>query len=489
MVVSYPPFIKAIPPGSYGFGCPVMSRIKLANNSLRGNDRQAFIKSAGHHFADLVKNAEWLPGDVPVHQIIMGCTEKFGVNRNFDGFKRAALRQYHDTFVKLARCYRNHANKRPDRSYGYIKYSWYNPQMDRVELVAVYNGTKEAAARNSGLVADLELQALEKDGDFPVSMATRLPWDQCSSCQHRARNRSEYCRGLDEGGQCKDGGLRNRIGKYTGDPAAPLLHADNTFDLVFFDSSMVPRGADRTAHALGLLKAADFTKMGGAELAEALGIGLPLAFLAEDDVSGMVHIAAKLAAWEDELEKTAADRWVMSMTPAEAGDFDLPLGCKLGDALRALANYKIALPVEQFLRVVGGASEKLAAAASMARGYLPGIYNRLLDSGEIVPLIEEHTFTPREPAATLTARDWAEKRAAQWSLADEHANNRLLAGALRKRAASLDHGRVKWASDGAETIAKNYAVYKVQALHQMLQDKRVNPELLFHLAALQNYVA
>jgi hypothetical protein len=163
--------IKAIPSDSYDFGEPAMQLVKVASDGLYGNDLRAFIKRAGHSFADVVKRADLKPGDVPVHIIALGAGEFFSGNRNGDFFKEAVLKQYHPTFVKHAHAYRNHDNKNPEKSYGHVKHSAFNDEMKRVELLTVLNGTKEAATRNGGLLADEELEALHKKGEFPTSMA------------------------------------------------------------------------------------------------------------------------------------------------------------------------------------------------------------------------------------------------------------------------------------------------------------------------------
>jgi hypothetical protein len=73
----------------------------------------------------------------------------------------------------------HNCNKDPAQSYGVIKLALYNEPMKRIELIKAYNGTKEAAERNGGLVADKELELLEKDGSFDTSMACRVPYDVC----------------------------------------------------------------------------------------------------------------------------------------------------------------------------------------------------------------------------------------------------------------------------------------------------------------------
>lgn len=163
--------IKLITPGSQDFGEAVAKLVKLSHDGMRGSDLRDFIKRAGHPFADAVKGIKFNKGEVPIHLLALGATELYGPNRNGDGFKSAALRKYHDTFVKHARWYRNHKNKDKSKSYGVIKLAMFNEPMQRVELIVALNGTKEAAEHNGGLVADEELNDLDNNREISGSMA------------------------------------------------------------------------------------------------------------------------------------------------------------------------------------------------------------------------------------------------------------------------------------------------------------------------------
>jgi hypothetical protein len=99
---------KIITPGSQDFREPVMTQIKLARGGLRGGDLQAFVKRASVQFVDKLASLRFAPGEVPVHLIAVGATEFYGPNRNGDGFKEATCREFHPTFQKYARWYRNH---------------------------------------------------------------------------------------------------------------------------------------------------------------------------------------------------------------------------------------------------------------------------------------------------------------------------------------------------------------------------------------------
>ena len=171
--------IKIVDPRGWEWDRPIVQRVKISSRGLRGADRAEFLKTASHEFVDLIDKTKLAKDEEPVHLIALGASECWGSNRNGDGFKEAACKKYHGTFVKYARWYRNHANKNPKKSYGYIKASAYNNPMRRVELLAMLNRTKEAAERNGGLVADQEMEKISRGEDIPVSMACRVPHDVC----------------------------------------------------------------------------------------------------------------------------------------------------------------------------------------------------------------------------------------------------------------------------------------------------------------------
>ena len=167
-----PGMIKFISPSSWRLGVKVAEEVKFSQRGLIGDDLASFVKRAGNKLAERLRNMTFEPGEVPIHLIALGATESIGPNRNGDGFKEATCRKCHQTFVtKLASregayWYRDHSNQNPDKSYGIVKDSEYNEEMRRVELIVALNGTKEAALRNRGLVADDEMQKLASDREI-----------------------------------------------------------------------------------------------------------------------------------------------------------------------------------------------------------------------------------------------------------------------------------------------------------------------------------
>jgi len=72
----------------------------------------------------------------------MGAGEYYGCNRNGDYFPEEALKKYHNTFVTDGKPFMYHLNKDPNKCYGNVLFSDYNPVMHRVELVIEYDTSK-----------------------------------------------------------------------------------------------------------------------------------------------------------------------------------------------------------------------------------------------------------------------------------------------------------------------------------------------------------
>lgn len=264
--------IKINPPMSWNdlHRGPQLEEIKYAASGFRGEDFRAFTKRASHDLAQWVRGNPPLAGETYSHLHAMGSTELYGANRNADGYRDEMLRRDHPTFEKYAHFYLDHKNTDPRRSYGLVKRSWYNEPLNRVELIVALNATKEAAERNKGLVAERTLHKLASDVDVAVSQSCRVPGDRCVSCGNWAKTRREYC-GPEN---CKYGGCRDNLGKTFDDGFH--LYVDNPH-CTFFDISDVSstRGADRTAFITGKVANADLKVVGGAELAELLGLVPP----------------------------------------------------------------------------------------------------------------------------------------------------------------------------------------------------------------------
>lgn len=485
--------VKVIQPNSQDFSEPVATMIKISSRGLVGSDKLNLVKRAGAEFAHKLENIKFAKDEVPVHLIAIGATEDYGPNRNGDGFKRACCHDYHDTFVKHAKFYRDHINKNPAKSYGVVKASAYHEPMKRIELVCALNSNKEAADRNGGLIADKEIEKLARGEDIGVSMACTIGYDVCSSCGNKARTRAEYCDAIESGGHCKEGGLRHNIGRCLDN--GHILHADNPHPR-FFDISHVFRPADRIAYISGTLDkyASAAGVISGAALAEQLGVTAPQSA----DPGYNPTVQAQLVALEKlsvaERAVTGDADWTRTLL-AHSPDVQPKLAMdgqiKLADALRALVDAGVVLSVRDFLDLtIKPANEKLAAAVS---GALPGVFNDLAAAHDVVSRIEQNSYNPTY-TASHRARVWAEKVAVTRSCLPKDVEKRAYLAALRA-SNSPDNTKLfqpvtkKAESNNAAVteLARHYAMYKLAAFAEFMKKYDANG-LTAAYCVMQNYV-
>lgn len=476
--------VKVIAPGSYDWGEVQAQMVKIAAGGLRGNDLRAFVKRAGHEFADILQRVKLASGEVPIHLLAMGATEYYGPNRNGDGFRADVCEARHHTFVKHARWYRNHANKNPDKSWGIVKHSHYNPHMHRIELLVALNGTKEAAARNGGMVATEELEKLANGEDLAVSMACRVPFDVCSGCGNKARNKEEYCTGIDQGGHCKMGGLRDRITLVS--DSGDQLYADNP-DPTFFDISRVFRPADRIAWVTGQLKAASHAFVSGVDLASEWQVTAPSHLSDDPRVARWAKLASHLASIEQKIRTEGGTysglAWVSSVQP------ELPWhdhGVKTAEAVAALQLARVCPPIEGYLALGGLGGPATAELVKQAKHYLPGIYGRMLDDGTLAS-VDLDAYAGAQGVPSLRARAWAEKRASDFGLGSDHVRRRTLRASLQGDGVpqAREAARVKIAG-AAYDVARNYALFKLALLDRLPRSSETDGA--YEAAVAQHYV-
>lgn len=167
----------------------------------------------------------------PAHTYLLinalGAGEYYGSNKNNDYFPERALIEYHKTFEALAHVFKHHQNSDPNRSYGKVLFSFYNPKMHRVELIVELSNEK---------APDI-IQRIVNGDHVSTSMGCRVPYDVCSECGNKAKNRGEYCSHLQRGvaGHITESGRR---------PYAINLQPK------FFDISFVTIPADATSSVM-----------------------------------------------------------------------------------------------------------------------------------------------------------------------------------------------------------------------------------------------
>jgi hypothetical protein len=480
--------IKVITSDSFDFGTPVA---RLMDVHSRGVDRSWMQKRAAL-FTPKMAELRPEPGHSLIHLISLGAMEMFGNNRNGDGFNEKQARftipfpkpgqpGYYDmvdgligrhdsTFMKHGHVYKHHKNDDPAKSIGQIKAAAYNKDMHRGELVIKVPHDKEWEG---------DLQKLASGKDIPFSMAAKVPYDICSICGNKAKHRGEYCEHL-----------RDHMTSIIKSGHQVFAINDQP---TFFDISKVVRPADRIAWSLQKVASVLERPIGGAELAEELGVSAPVELLGVSSKYAAVKLSAakKLAEIEKKIEAVAAGADNKHLANK------LALGCctknipskameelkshKTAHALSALGSAKIPLSVMDFLTLTGQGSYK---EASEVEALLPGMYSNI-SNFDLETCIDSCAYSPTN-VYPLSAVKVAEELQNDYSIAENKVQRRVLAATVRgDEPAFKNLGSVKTASCSvkAAELAKEYVKYQLSFASLTGNDPITNT-----LLVMRNYI-
>lgn len=206
--------------------------------------------------------------------------EYYGCNNNGDAFSEADLQASHPSFVSNAHVFLHHVNKDPARSIGKPVYSWYNPDMHRVELVLQLDKARPGAAA--------QVARIKAGEPVFVSMGCKVAHDVCSICGNKAPTREQYC-----------DHLRFNLKRIL--PDGRQVYALNP-DPVFFDISIVRRPADPTAGALDKLASQSWAPEHGQCAAGSAALGE-----AAEDLCANRDAVRKLAELAKRMDGSIAD--------------------------------------------------------------------------------------------------------------------------------------------------------------------------------------
>ena len=259
--------------------------IKVSSRGLLDGDRRKVAAEVGDRFLQSVRDVEDQLDRQHMkfaHVISCGATEFTGPNRNADGWKAASLRDDMHTYIKHAKAFRDHKNSQQDLYYGLPKVAMYDGDRGYGRVLVGYFADDKALPDKLARVADLEIEALAKHGEFKVSHGTRIPFDSCVICGNQAAKRADYCKAASEGGTCQLFGCTNGLSKIAEDGREQYVDNSNN---KFYDMSSVglakdsARQADRIAFASPIeymMKQASAAEggivKGSAWLAESLGL-------------------------------------------------------------------------------------------------------------------------------------------------------------------------------------------------------------------------
>jgi hypothetical protein len=402
---------------------------------------------------------------VGIHLIALGEGERYGFNRNGDGFPKAACQRFHPTFVKNGHVYRHHQNKDPKKKLGDIKLSAYNEPMGRIEL---FIHAHKDRARD-------ELHKLATNGEIPYSMACRVQFDRCDRCNTLRKSASDP-------NQCDH--VRYELGKLANDGTVTGVHNDEPN---FFDISFVVRPADRIAWNL---KTASDGALDSIKLAEEVGLFTPDQLVL---VSGESHrkmdLLKKLAHYEQfyselsqrppatrretelwQLRKAAAYQAIPDEVIDELRNYDP------SDALTVLAADRIIMDPVSYVKYAMGTN--YGALAEHVSGILKGVngvYTRLLKTGRAADVCSDSyydvdastigRFTPM-PLQTLSA-SVRSRSSFEEKTASHRAVQATIEGVPVKIATADPEGLKKFDTGVVNCVSERYASYKLAAVSAM----------------------
>lgn len=451
---------------------PNLLEIKISRSGFLPGDSHKVAKEIGDRFIHEVRKIEHLldPGNHKyAHVISCGCTELFGANRNADGWSKYALERDMSSYLKHAKCFRDHRNKKDDLFYGRPKVAFFDKERGYGRLLAEYFATDKAASELNARVADLEIEALDKNAEFKVSHGTKIPHDTCAICGNEASTRAKYCSAHDEGGSCRLFGCKTGLSKLSEEGELQFVH--NDAGNIFYDISSIgldkhasARQADRIAYAtpydIVQDKVASFNDFvpGSSWMSEQMGLSPRFDLFVPDGLTPYQERMAKVAI---ELAEYTSD------SSAVYDDFDGDVS-SLRRLVSPCENTKRAAARDLAIRneMIGprvfaklsGASESLAEEVAAC---VPGIYQRIAESDQISAFVKSSCFTNSAPDSStligLTAAPFA-------------SIDPLSVSYRRKFAAVVDNEPSKCSCKSVEAarIATEYAAFKVAVASQIL---------------------
>lgn len=426
-------FIKAFSPDHFNLGDD--APFEILRFSSKGLDSAQ--EKRANMFSRLIDGYTPSRDKTAVHTIAMTASEKFGFNRNGDGWKRSSLLRDHPTFISHAKVFRHHRNTPADPSYGVVKAAMYNDEMDRVELLMELDNSKCAE----------ELSLLERNGSYPVSMACKIAHDVCSICSNKAKTPREYCWHVKEA-----------LGKILDD--GRVVGVDNP-NSTFFDISRVIRPADRVAYTL---KKASAGIQGGAALAEELGYSMSDLQSLEASVSSSFklseekrRILEKLSKMEKRIEGTV--RPMVLDDPNEVQDVVKKLSSyvpvHLDSVMRGLSDNGVVLRPSEFYTLMTGSQ---MAPSQASRFDKSAMHDGLASASE--DLVSSSLYEPSSMKVS--------GRIAQ--LCSSLAPYRGVTSPLMSRIAGTGSSKadpVKLSSDLDDSWSREYVKYQLESLRSI----------------------
>ena len=423
-----------------------------------------------------------------IHQTVMGDQERYGENSNGDAWPGEGLAKYHPTFVTHGHVFREHKNHDPKHKIGDIKAARYSKRNGRVELLKWLD--KDLAPK--------EYEMAKAGKELLASQASRVPYDLCSCCDHKAKNTSLYC------GHLKTS-MRQWLPKYK-----KYAFAINPI-ATFFDSSVVENPAAREARHIEyrfgkeLAKAASASHavISGADRALADGVtcGTVLS-LTGDEQALLLKLAAvergdtpaDFNRYRDVIAAGAFDQHKLNDTHVEAMRKMMPR-----NLWRKCATANVMLPFDVFLaytldtplQQVREDPDYTKCAAA-----LPGIFRELVSSvmgGDTCCGQEElDLFSPSAPGHEHFdpgKSDYVDKLfdnvTDECSVKAKPLHARCIS-IVQSKAASAGSMFGQQVTPHVNPLLELYALYKLAAIRDMIPTAEYAADVLCALAVTQN---
>ena len=381
------------------------------------------------------------------------------------------------TWTKYAKVYRDHRNKKTDKSYGDVLKAAHNAKMARTELLV--------DVPNDDPVWRDDIEKMANGESTPWSMSCKVDGDLCSICGNFSKSR-----------KAKDGGTDCRHIKHQLSCLSKSGHRVGMINdhMVFFDISRVRVPADRIAYSL--LKVAGLG--GGADMDDerSLHVFNVPRISGEDDPLGLY--ASKLSEVLHKLSNIEKQIEAVGRAPNESLSFDpsvmrhlsdderAAMGQSRGDigkVLAALADKKICLSLPDFVKLIlGERAGGYENSIRLASDSLPGVFSRLAEEDDDDEL-PESAMDEGEAAVPRRVSEMIEAMKGGMSLDDEPVARRVTIVAIRKLPAPDLKKAASVYDETADKMLRAYAAYKVAWCLRNGIDSRVTK-----LAVLQHYV-
>jgi len=312
-------------------------------------------------------------------------------------------------------------------------------------------------------VTDITVYNIEVEDDHSYTVAgivshnCYVPYDICSECNHKGKNRKEYC-----------SHLTNSITDLT--KQGNVVGAINDHQ-TFFDISRVNRPADRIAWSLVKSAGTLLDEVGAnyPDLEEYPDLGVISSSVPLETAKQNIELLQKLAVIEKQVpmmgqKAITKARGIKSLQACKNLDALAGKHEKLAYVMKALIDNDVLLPLDKFAQLIlGNHYEKAAAHIATATSYLPNLFSLAIKQDNIEKVACIESYNPSY-ITDLSLHKIASSSKLSYGIGIEECNQRLISRSIRSEGMVL----VKYASsddnpmtEAAQQLLNQYAAYKL----------------------------